>query len=111
MACCHKICFVLIGHLEKLVKFDLPVAEYIRIGSPACLVFSKHVIHHTLFIFFTEVCTVERNIQFSCHQLCEDQVVFPGAVAFQGACFIVPVDHKYSNYIITFLFKEICCNA
>ena len=107
----HVISLILIGYFEKLIEFDLPVAEHIGIRGPSGLVFAEHVIHHALFILPAQVRGMEGDVQLAGHQLCENQVILPWAVPLQGAGLVMPVDHEYCGHIITLLFQQVCRNA
>ena len=92
--------------LQKDVEFDLAVAEHVRIGRTPPFVLGEHVVHHPAAIVLREVDHMQRNVQFAGHQLREDAVVAPRAVALQRSRRIVPVDHEESDHLVPLLFEQ-----
>ncbi len=96
------------GLVQKGVEFYLAVAQHVGIGRTSAFVFGEHVVHHAPTILGREVDEPERNVETLGHQLGEDLIVVPRAVAFERALGIVPVAHEQPDDLVPLLFEEIC---
>ena len=64
----YKVRLQLQGCFEEDIKLDFAVAQDVWVGSTACAVLSKHIIHDACLVFRTQVNGLEGDIQCFCHQ-------------------------------------------
>ncbi len=111
MSGCYKFSSKLFCFKDKGIKFDLPVAEHIRIGCSSLFIFREHIIYNPEAVCFTQIDNVKRDSGFFCHHLREHNIILPVAVALEQPCCIMPVPHEKPAYIISLFLKQPCCNA
>ena len=111
MACCHHIRSHFQCTLEECIKLNLAVAEHVRIGCAALLIFIEHIVNHPCTIFLAQIHKIEWDSDLTGHHLCNKTVLFPFAIAVKGCGCIVPVLHEESKDIIALLLQKKGCNA
>ena len=92
--------------LEEGVELDLPVAQDVRIGCAAMLIFIEHIVHDPLAIFLGKVHEIERNTYLPGYHLGHETVLLPLAVPVQGRIRIVPVLHEHRKHVIPLLLEQ-----
>ncbi len=102
----HVVGAELEGFVQEDVELDFAVAQHVGIGRAAAFVFGEHVVDHPRAVLGREVDHVQRDVQPLGHQLGEDAVVVPRAVALQGARRVVPVDHEKTDDFVPLLLEK-----
>ena len=95
-----------LGGGEEGVELDLAVAEDVRIGRPPAGVFVEHVVHDPLPIRPGQVHEIERNADLAGHQLSDEPVLLPLAVAVERRVGVVPVLHEHGEDVVPLLLEE-----
>ncbi len=95
----------------KGIELYLPVAQYVRVGSPAFLIFREHIIDNPLPVCIAQIDEMPWYAQLFCNHLREHCIIFPVAVALKQASGVVPVSHEKSFHIIAFLQQQPGRNA
>ena len=103
----HEIGSQLEGFLQKNVELDFAVAEHVGIGCAPFRVFGEHIVHHPATVLVREIDRMERNVEPSGDKFGEEPVVVPGAVAFERARGVVPVDHEESDNLMSGLLEQV----
>ncbi len=95
------------GGFQKNIKFDLPVAEHIRIGRPARGVFGKHIVHDAGFVVGAHVDHLKGDAEFLGHEQGIVAVFDPRTFIGEYHRLIVPVFHKQTDHIVSLLFEQV----
>ena len=95
------------GLLQEDVELDLAVAQHVGVGRAAALVLGEHILHHPAAVVLREVHHVQRDVEPPGHQLGEEAVVVPRAVALERARRVVPVDHEEAHHLVPLLLKQV----
>ena len=106
MAGGHEVGAVFLRNPEEGVELDLPVAEHVRVRSPAAGIFIEHVVHDPLPVFLREIDEIEGNADFPGHHLGHEAVFLPLAVAVEGRVGFMPVLHEHGEDVVALLFEE-----
>ena len=106
MAGCDHVGSHPFGSLQEGVELDLPVAEHIRIGSPAGRIFIEHVVYDPLAILLRKVYEVERDTYLPGNHLGHETVFLPFAVPVECGIRIVPVLHEHGEDIVALLLEK-----
>ena len=86
--------------LQEGVEFDLAVAEHVRVGGAAPRVFVEHIVHHALPVLLAQVDEIEGDTDLSRDHFRHEALLFPFAVAVQGALGVVPVLHEHREHVV-----------
>ena len=97
--------------MGKGIKLYFPVAQNIRIWSPAFFILREHVIDNFLPVCIAQIDEMIGDAQLFRHHLSKHCIIFPMAVALKQACSVVPVSHEKCFHIKALLHQQPGSNA